>query len=453
MTAGEPGSGARGLWRNRNWRLYWTGQSVSVAGDLVFDVTVLLWVARIIAAHQPWAPAAAAGVLIAAGAPALAVGPFAGVFVDRWNRRRTMLTADAARALLVAALIPLSFGSVTRQVPEAVQLAAVYAVVAAAACFSQFFGPSRFAMLGVIVPQADVPRASSLMMSASYTASIVAPPLAAPLLFTAGVRWALIINAASFLVSFVTIWLVRPGRATLDCDAAEGAKARYWREFAAGLRFFGTSPVLIAVTVGICITVLGAAAINALNVFFLQANLHSSASLYGTIGMSEGIGGVVGTMACGWILARTYSGRVFCAGLILAGLAIVGYSRTSDLVAALAVIAVTGAALAGVNVAVSPLILKVTPQHMIGRVESVIGPVANLAVICSTALAGTLASTLLRGFHVTVAGISFGPYDTIIGAGGLLFVAAGLAAWPTLRRPAAGPPGDPDLRLQRQSRR
>jgi hypothetical protein len=41
-------------------------------------------------------------------------------------------------------------------------------------------------------------------------------------------------------------------------------------------------------------------AINALNVFFLQANLHSSASLYWTIAMSEGIGGVLGTMACGW---------------------------------------------------------------------------------------------------------------------------------------------------------
>jgi hypothetical protein len=41
-------------------------------------------------------------------------------------------------------------------------------------------------------------------------------------------------------------------------------------------------------------------AINALNVFFLQANLHSSASLHGTIAMSEGIGGVLGTMACGW---------------------------------------------------------------------------------------------------------------------------------------------------------
>jgi MFS family permease len=436
MTASEPGARGLGLWRNRNWRLYWTGQSISVAGDYVFDITVLLWVARIIAAHQPWAPAAASGVLIAAGLPALAVGPFAGVFVDRWNRKRTMLTADAARALLAAALVPLSFASVTRELPQAAQLAAVYVVVAAAACFSQFFGPSRFAMLGVIVPQADVPKASSLMMSASYTASIIAPPLAAPLLFAAGARWALIINAVSFLVSFATICLVRPGTPAPAGDAVPDGKGSYWREFAAGLRFFASTPVLVAVTAGITVTVLGAAAINTLNVFFLQANLHSNASLYGTIGMAEGIGGVLGTLACARVLPRIDSGKAFCAGLALAGLALILYSRASSLLPALAIIAVTGAMLAGVNVAVSPLVLKVTPQHMIGRVESVIGPIANLALIGSTALAGTLVSTLLRGFHQTVAGISFGPYDTIIGAGGLLFVVAGLLAWPTLRLPA-----------------
>jgi predicted MFS family arabinose efflux permease len=409
----------------------------------MFDITVLLWVARVIAVHQSWAPAAASGVLIAAGIPALVVGPFAGVFVDRWNRRRTMLTADAARAVLVVGLVPLSFSSVTTGLPRGAQLAIVYAVVAAAACFSQFFGPSRFAMLGVIVPESDVPKASSLMMSATYTASIVAPPLAAPLLFAAGVRWALLINAASFAVSFVTIRLVRPGSTAPAADAApaddsaSAGKASYWHDFAEGVRFFRTSRILVAVTVGVAITVLGAAAFNAVNVFFLLTNLHASASLYGTIGMSEGIGGLLGTVAFAWVMTKIDIGRVFCAGLILAGLAVVGYSRMSDLIPALILTAMIGAVAAGVNVAASPLVLKAAPQDMIGRVTSVMGPTSYLSLVCSTALAGTLASTVLRGFHMTIAGISFGPYDTIIGVSGLLFVAGGLAAWPALGRLAS----------------
>jgi MFS family permease len=57
----------------------------------------MLWIGTIIARGRPWAPAAVSGTLIAAAIPALVVGPFAGVFVDRWDRRRTMMTADAAR--------------------------------------------------------------------------------------------------------------------------------------------------------------------------------------------------------------------------------------------------------------------------------------------------------------------------------------------------------------------
>jgi hypothetical protein len=57
-----------GLWRNKNWRLLWLGQSVSATGDMVFTMTVLLWIATIIAKGQPWAPAAASGALIATAA-------------------------------------------------------------------------------------------------------------------------------------------------------------------------------------------------------------------------------------------------------------------------------------------------------------------------------------------------------------------------------------------------
>jgi MFS family permease len=233
------------IWRNRNWRLFWLGQSVSVIGDVVFDVTILLWVARVIALRHAWAPAAASGVLIAAAIPVAVVGPFAGVFVDRWNHRTTMLVADAARMLLIVGLIPLAFPAVARHVPGPVQLATVYLVVAAAACFSQFFNPSRFALLGVVVPAKDVPQASGLLQSSTYTALIIGPPLAAPLLFTGGVQWALIINAASFAISFLTIWLVRV--AALPAAAARDASsesATYWREFSVGLRFFAGNQLL-----------------------------------------------------------------------------------------------------------------------------------------------------------------------------------------------------------------
>jgi MFS family permease len=93
-----------GLGRNSNWKRLWLGQAISMTGDYVFNITVMLWITVRIAKGLHWAPAAGAGAVIAAAVPALVVGPFAGVFVDRWNRRRTMLVADASRAVLIAAL-------------------------------------------------------------------------------------------------------------------------------------------------------------------------------------------------------------------------------------------------------------------------------------------------------------------------------------------------------------
>src|SRR5437867_6122718 len=89
---------------NRQYAKLWFAGAISWVGDYVFDTTVLLWIATVLGRGKPWAPAAAAGVLIAALVPTVLVSPFAGVFVDRWDARRTMLGADAIRAVLVGAL-------------------------------------------------------------------------------------------------------------------------------------------------------------------------------------------------------------------------------------------------------------------------------------------------------------------------------------------------------------
>jgi Na+/melibiose symporter-like transporter len=408
-------------------------------GDFVFNVSVMLWVVKVIARQQPWAPAAASGVLIAAAIPAVVIGPFCGVFVDRWDRKRTMLAADAARALLIAGLVPLAFPSVAGQLPRAAQLGIVYSVVAAAACFSQLFGPSQFAMLGVIVSEPELPKAGGLVQSATYTAAIIGPPLAAPLFFVAGARWALITDAVSFAISFTTIRLMRDTAAPAAAASQTSAgRAGYWREFGAGLRFFATSPVVLAVAIGICVALLGSGALNTLDVFFLQANLHASASRYGTIGMAMGIGGILGALASGRIAARLGAGKVFWLGLVLAGAAIIGYSRMSDLPAALAFLTAGGVALGAVNAAIPPLMLGAVPQHMIGRVEAVMNPLMSIAAISSMGAAGILTSTALRGFRATVAGIGFGPYDTVFAIAGLLFMASGIASIAPLRRGGTG---------------
>jgi MFS family permease len=90
---------------NRNFALLWGGQAISNLGDFVFDTTLVLWIAAILARGQAWAPLAVSGVLLATSVPILVFRPFLGVFVDRWDKRKTMLLMDGLRALLIALLL------------------------------------------------------------------------------------------------------------------------------------------------------------------------------------------------------------------------------------------------------------------------------------------------------------------------------------------------------------
>src|SRR5690242_3166192 len=104
-TASGQAARKRGLLINGAFTLLWSGQTVSKLGDIVFDFTLVFWVTTSIARGQTWAPLAVSGIFVATALPTLVVGPIAGVFVDRWPKRSTMLFMDALRAILVMLLL------------------------------------------------------------------------------------------------------------------------------------------------------------------------------------------------------------------------------------------------------------------------------------------------------------------------------------------------------------
>jgi MFS family permease len=429
-------AGVPGLRHNRNWQWLWRGQSISVIGDMVFLVTVMLWIATRIAAGQSWAPAAVSGALIAIAAPAMIVGPFAGVWVDRWDRRRIMLTADAARFVLIASLLALPL--LRHAIPVAGQLALLYAVLAAAGCFAEFFNPSRLAVIGAIVPQADQPKASGQLQAVMAFAQVIGPTIAAPLLITFGVQWALIVNAGSFGVSFLCVRAIRLPSVT--SDAAPG-RASFGAEFRAGVRFFASSKVMVGSALGSMIVMVGAGAINAIGVFFVIHDLHVSAGWLGAISGAVGVGAVAGALGTGLIAHRVGLGRLMWLALIVGGCALIGLSLCTELVWAIGACVLLGVAVGVVNAVDTPITLRVTPAHMMGRVSAVFSPLVQLSNIAGMALAGLLAGGVLRSLHVVIAGVTFGPYDSVIAAAGLLFILGGLATVAPMRHL---PPAAPD---------
>ena len=181
------------------------------------------------------------------------------------------------------------------------------------------------------------------------------------------------------------------------------------------------------------VALLGAGATNALDLFFVTQNLHTSASFYGLLGAAAGAGALLGAISASVYAQRVGVARMFWVALVMLGALIIVYARLTSFYPALAANMLLGFWNGPINVAIEPLILHVTKREFVGRVMAVILPTINLASIVSIALAGLLASTLLHGFHATLFGITFGPIDTIFVGAGLLIILGGVYAMVNLR--------------------
>ena len=418
---------------NRNFALLWFGQSTSNIGDFFFTTTLTLWVATQLARGQSWAPLAVSAVAMASVIPLLIVGPIAGVFVDRWDKRQTMLRMDALRAILVALLLLLiMFISIGKNPGTNMWfLIAIYTTIALVSVCSQFFNPSRFALIGSIVPDAQRTRAMSLTSISFNLSLIIGPSLAAPLYFALGVQWAIAIDVLSFVISFLAIMAVQVPE-TLFGKKIRDSK-NFLREFVEGLHFFRGNKLLIVLLIAGILFQFGAGPSDALYVLFGIQNLHTPKNVLGLFEANYGIGVIVGLLASIYIAKWLGEVRVFWLSFLMWGSCMVIFGRTTNFIAGFALFFLLGFANAGINVVVGPLMLKATPHEFVGRVQSFNTPLIVGSSLLATTLAGLLASTVLNGFHASFLGSSFGTLDTLFSLSGFIVMGAGVYVLLALR--------------------
>lgn len=427
---------------NREFTRLFYGQAVSRVGDFVFDTTLALWIGTKLGKDKGWAPLAMSGVLVSALIATVAIAPAAGVFADRWNRKHTMLRMDAIRAVLVGGLGALAFLPV-RDLPIGVWIALIYVTVFGVNAAGTFFGPSRMAVIGDLVQgDADRARAAGLAQTSDALAGIIGPPLAAPLLIPGGVQWAMIVNALSYVGSFLAISSVPLTHHNTRTEAAP--KPDFRAEFKAGLAFFAKTRVLVVLLVVAATANFGAQALNTLDVFFATRNLHAAPKLYGLLGMAIGIGSIIGGLLAGRTVARVGTVRVIWLTIGSSGILIALYARQTTIWVALPIIFATGLPVAMVNAAIEPLLFQVTPRELLGRVISVISPIMSVVQLGSTLLVGWLMSSIMLHFHTQVGGLHMGPIDTLFTITGLLFVLAACYAFVMLPRGATAPEPEPE---------
>jgi MFS family permease len=162
----------KGLLINRNFTWLSIGQAISNLGDFVYSTTLFIWVFTL--THSA---AAVSGVLAAQYIPIFLLGPLAGVFVDRWDRRHTMLISDLIRAGV--ATLPLL-------APASLRLQAIYTSVFLISALGRFFLPAESGVLQVIVTEQQQMQAASIKQATFALSIIVGPALASPFYFALG---------------------------------------------------------------------------------------------------------------------------------------------------------------------------------------------------------------------------------------------------------------------------
>lgn len=404
---------------NREFARLWVGDAASAVGDAAFDTTVVLWIATGLVPGRSWAPLAVGGVLAAAALPALvaAVRP---AYVARLMAgvapRRVVLTTDAARAVLVAGVVALAVLP-AGALPLAVRLGAGYLAVLLSSAGAQLATPARYALVDEVVSPLRRHAATSLSQTAAALAGILGPLIAAPLLFASGVRWALILDALSFVASFVAVMSVRVPGSTGVPRAAPAPS------LTAGLRVIRRTPVLLTLLAAAATVTVAAGTLNVLDVFFLRANLRADPRWFGLLGAAFGLGSVAGALVAPQVAGRLGLARAYWSSLLLTGVLLIGYAKSTALIVALAAIGLVGVPVAVVGSLLVPAILKAAPLEHLGRVFAVVNPAIQVTTLVSITVASLVAT---GGVHPTVAGLRFGPIDSVLVAAGTLVVLAAL---------------------------
>lgn len=354
----------------------------------------MLLVALPIYIYQATGSALATGAMFAAGLlPNVLFGSVAGVFLDRWDRKRTLVFGNTLLALSVLPLLV---------VPQTGWLWVVYAVAFVQSCFGVFNEPAENSLLPALVGDERLVSANSLNATNNNLARLAGPALAGLVVGWFGLVGVVVVDAASYLVSAALVSLIsarsapqRPEDAPpADAGGAAAAFSGVWREWAEGLRLVGTGRVLLTVFVVGAVTGLGEGVFLALFPPFVRVALGGGALELGWLMSAQAVGGVLGGLVVGAAAARLSPPRLLGWGAVLFGLidlAIFVYpSFVESIAVGLALFVLVGVPAAGMLAGLQTLLQTSAKDHVRGRVFGALGTTQALLMLAGTLLGGAL---------------------------------------------------------------
>jgi hypothetical protein len=377
------------LLKHRNFALLWTGGLISMVGNWMLYAALPYYV------YQQTQSTLATAAMVAAGlAPHLILGSVAGVFVDRWDRKRVMVISSLLQAGIVLLLLFV-------RTPEWVWL--VYVVKFLQACIGTFFGPAEGALLPRLVGEELLLPAQAMNALNNRLARLIGPPLGGVLLGGVGLAGVVIVDSVTFLLAGLMI-----ARITLPSERRMAAPAttvamgatwrRFWLEWRGGLQIVRQERVIATLFTVLMLMNFGGIMIDPLYPGFVE----------GVIG--------AGPQAFGWLLTGLILGRL---GVALSPVHLLGWGS------------IVGAIVCFVQFNLPFLPVALVAAFLLGFPSVAVATAANTLVLISTPEAfrgrilGALSTTIAFVGVVGTLGLA-GGFGELLGIVPMLNVAAGL---------------------------
>lgn len=281
------------LWQNRDFLLLMSGQTVSMLGSGISGVA-----APLLMLYLTRSPVQTGLAYTLETLPFLLFSLLAGALVDRWDRKWVMILCDIGRALNLATLCVAFFsGHLT--------IAQIYINSFIEGSLAVFFSSAETAAISQVVEKPQLAAGYATDQILANSASLLGPALGG-LLFGLGKALPFVVDAASYVASFVSLtWMKRPFQ-----QVRHGGRRHLGREILAGINYLWRNP-LFRYMAFYGTGLLGVLSTQTFLVIYIaQYQLHASPFLIGLVLSAASIGGIAGSVLGGFIQKRLSFGKL-----------------------------------------------------------------------------------------------------------------------------------------------
>ncbi|MGB2601937.1 MAG: MFS transporter [Candidatus Omnitrophota bacterium] len=401
----------------KNFFCLWSGQIVSEFGDRLNQMALI----SLVYSKHPGSVMALANLLFFIVVPVFAIGPVAGVYVDRWDRKRVMIIADIVRGLLIL-LVPL-FVYLDMMAP-------VYVVVFLIFSATRFFLPSKLAFIPDIVSEEKLLVANSLSNTTRMIATILGFAVAGFIIKWVGHLCGFYLDSVSYFVSAVLIALITPKEKLVNVKEElhmtreiieKSIRRNVWTEIVEGFGHMFKQDKMKMVTSIFFLLMAGAGAVFCIIIVFIQESFGSVTEDLGIFGVFLGAGLFLGTIVYAKYGQNISKTRAMFGGFILCGIGICFFALYSEnnplLLVGGALIMFVGAAAAPILTCANTLIHVLVPDEVRGRIFSSMEAVVHLAFLAFMFLTAAL-SKIISNFAIL---ITCGLIFACVGVAGQVF--------------------------------